>query len=118
MLRSQARREFKSRLPHVAMVDIFRAKLWIHLDFVFHREGNLSVDRVALISWRHRYDKSLEQFHAALTGLAAKCQLAQLEDELVRDIYIANIRVTKTVLQEAASNQIKYQGKCRHTKEA
>ena len=29
---------------------------------------------------------------AVLTGLAAKCQFVQLEDDLVRDIFIANIR--------------------------
>ncbi len=67
-------------------------ELWLHLDIVFHRERNISVDRVALISRRQRDDESLEQFHAVLTGLAAKCQLAQLEDELVRDVFIANMR--------------------------
>ncbi len=92
MLGSEARRHFQFRLPHVRIVDTSLAELWMNLDNVFHRERNISVDRVALISRRQREGESLEQFHAVLTGLAAKCQLAQLEDELVRDIFIANIR--------------------------
>ena len=92
MLGSEARRQFQARVPHVRIVNTSLSDLWLHLDIVFHRERNISVDRVALISRRQRDDESLEQFHAVLTGLAAKCQLAHLEDELVRDVFIANMR--------------------------
>ncbi len=54
MLGSEARRQFQSRLPHVRIVDTSLAELWLHLDIVFHRERNISVDRVALISRRQR----------------------------------------------------------------
>ncbi len=89
---TEARRQFQARLPHVRIVDTNLRDLWWQLDAVFHRERNISVDGVALISRRQRPEKTLEQLHAVLTGLAARCQLAQLEDELVRDIFIANMR--------------------------
>ena len=34
-------------------------------------------------------------FHGILTGLAAKCQLAQLERELVRDVFNSNLNVNE-----------------------
>ncbi len=92
MLGSEARRQFQARLPHVKIVNTSLSDLWIHFDIVFHRERNISVDRVPLISRRQRDDETLEQFYAVLTGLAAKCQLAHLEEELVRDVFIANMR--------------------------
>ncbi len=76
MLGTETRRQFQARLPHVRIVDTSLRDLWIHLDAVFHSERLISVDRLALISRRQRSDETLEQFHAFLTGLAAKCQLA------------------------------------------
>ena len=49
------------------------------------------MDRCTFLSRKQLENESLEHFHAALTALAAKCQLRELEIELVRDLFITNM---------------------------
>ena len=49
--------------------------------------------RVTFFTRRRQDNESLEQFYGLLTGLASKSQLAQLERELVRDVFISNLNV-------------------------
>ncbi len=57
---------------------------------MFFIKRNITVDIVIFLSRRQREAETLEQFHAALTALAAKCHFRDLETELVRDLFITN----------------------------
>ncbi len=91
MLGLEGRRQLVQRFPHVQLSDLKFHELWDYLDQAFLVERNITVDRVKFLSHRQRAPKTLEQFHAALTGLAPKCRLGTLENELIRDVFISNI---------------------------
>ena len=46
-----------------------------------------------LFSRKHEEGETLEQYHAALTGLAAECEVGILEAQLVRDLFVTNVNV-------------------------
>ncbi len=91
MLGLEGRRQLIQRFPHVQLSELHFHELWDYLDQDFLVERNITVERVKILSRRKRPPETLEQCHAALTGLAAKCRLGNLEDELIRDVFISNI---------------------------
>ena len=53
---------------------------------------NLTYDRFKIFGRRQKENESLEKFHEILSKLAKNCKLGELESELVRDIFITNMR--------------------------
>ena len=51
---------------------------------------NITVERVTLFS-RVQDKESIEQFHSALTGLAAECEFGALEAQIVRDLFVTRV---------------------------
>ncbi len=90
MLGHEGQKRFKQRLPHVRVTDLQFGELWRHLDDVFLIARNITVERVNLFS-RHRPKESIEQFHSALTGLAAECDFGALEQQFVRDLFVTRV---------------------------
>ena len=57
----------------------------------FIRPRNVTFDRYLLLTRKQHQGETMEQFHSALRSLAEHCQPADLEDELLRDIFTANM---------------------------
>ncbi len=91
MLGLEGRRQLVQRFPHVQLSELQFHELWDYLDQAFLVERNITVEQVKFLSRRQRPPETLEQYHAALTGLAAECRLGNLEDEIIRDVFISNI---------------------------
>ena len=91
MLDQEGQKRFKLRLPHVRVTDIRFGELWRHLDDVFQIARNLTLERVTLFSRMHAEKESIEQFHPALTGLAAECEFGVLEQQIVRDLFATGV---------------------------
>ncbi len=88
MLGHEGQKRLKQRLPHVRITDLHFGDLWRHLDDVFFIARNSTVERVTLFSRMHESTESIEQFHSALTGLAAECDFGTLEQQIVRDSFV------------------------------
>ncbi len=91
MLGHEGQKRFKQRLPHVQITDLHFGDLWRHLDDVFLIARNITVERVTLFSRMHESKESIEQFHSALTGLAAECEFGALEQQIVRDLFVTRV---------------------------
>ena len=61
-------------------------KLKSQLNLALGREGQKFFGR------RQKDNESLKKFHETLSELAKNCKLGELESELVRDIFITNMR--------------------------
>ncbi len=92
MLGEEGPRRFHAQLPYVKIADGTLDDKKAQIETVFTFERNTIVERVEFFSRRQQEHETLTQFHAILTGLAAKCNWGVLEDELIRDIFITNIR--------------------------
>ena len=62
------------------------------LEQAFKEEKNTIYERMLLFCRSQKNNESLESFHAALTEQASKCELGNLEEELVRDLFIAKMK--------------------------
>ena len=61
------------------------------LEQTFIHPTNVAFDRYLLLTRKQHRGERMEQFQSALRSLAEHCQLADLEDELLRDIFTANM---------------------------
>ena len=66
-------------------------ELWDELEQTFIRPRNVTFDRYLLLTRKQYRGETMKQFHSALRSLAEHCQLVDLEDELLRDIFTANM---------------------------
>ena len=79
------------KFPHTNVEKKTTQEKWEELELTFIRPRNVTFDRYLLLTRRQQRGETMEQFHSALTSLAEHCQLAHLEDELLRDIFTANM---------------------------
>ncbi len=93
MMGPGGQRSLKNKLSHVNIEEdsVDFGDLWHYLDVAFYKKRNIIVARVALFFRRQEDGESLEQFHGVLQALAAKCKLRDMEEELVRDLFITNM---------------------------
>ena len=91
MLGAKGQRWYEQKLPHADITELTFDELWGQLDHVFYIKRNATVARVTFFSRKQTEGETLERFDATLTAQAAKCQLHDLEQELVRDLFITNI---------------------------
>ena len=66
-------------------------ELWDELEQTFIRPRNVTFDGNLLLTRKQHRGETMEQFHSALRSLAEHCQLVDLEDELIRDIFTTNM---------------------------
>ena len=95
MLGAEGHSRFQQRNPRASLRELKFAEFSDMVKDLFLKCRNVIVDRVKFFTRRQKPNESLELFHGVLSGLAAKCQLAQLEKELVRDVFISNIHVVE-----------------------
>ena len=58
------------------------------LEAEFKKERNETYETFQLLSRKHQFNESLEQFHSVLRGLASKCNFGTLRDRILRDVFI------------------------------
>ena len=73
-------------------MDINFAEFWELLKSTFTITTNLTYERSKFFGRRQKEHESLEKFHEILSEIAKNCKLGELESELVRDIFITNMR--------------------------
>ena len=79
------------KYPHTNVENITTLQLWEELELTFIRPRNVTFDRYLLLTRRQQKGETMEQFHSALRSRAESCQLGSLEDDLLRDIFTANM---------------------------
>ena len=83
---------FSHKNPGKRILDINFAEFWELLKTTFMVTTNLTYERFKFFGRRQKKNESLEKFHEILSELAKNCKLGELESELVRDIFITNMR--------------------------
>ena len=91
-LRIEGRKVHARKFHHTNVESKSTMELWDDLDQTFIRPRNVTFDRYLLLIRKQHRVATMEQFHSALRSLAEHCQLADLEDELLRDIFTANMK--------------------------
>ena len=83
---------FPHKNPGKRTLDINFAEFWELLKTTFTVTTNLTNERLKIFGRRQKENESLEKFHETLSELAKNCKLGELKSELVRDIFITNMR--------------------------
>ena len=94
----------EQKLPHADITALTFDELWGQPDSVFYIKINVTGAMLTFFSRKQAEGESLERFHATLTAPPAKFQLHDLEQELVRDLFITNfndLEVHRRFLQRA-----------------
>ena len=87
----EGRKMHGRKFPHTNVETKTTQEIWEELEITFIRPRNVTFDRYLLLTRRQQRGETIEQFHSALRSLAEHCQLGHLEDELLRDIFTANM---------------------------
>ena len=87
----EGRKMHGRKFPHTNVETKTTKRIWEELEITFIRPRNVTFDRYLLLTRRQQRGETMEQFHSALRSLAEHCQLGHLEDELLRDIFTANM---------------------------
>ena len=87
----EGRRMHTRKYPHTNVENITTQQLWEELELTFIRPRSVTFDRYLLLTRRQQKGETMEEFHSALRSLAQFCQLGALEDDLLRDIFTANV---------------------------
>ena len=87
----EGRKMHGRKFPHTNVETKTTREIWEELEITFIRPRNVTFDRYLLLTRRQQRGETMEQFHSALRSLAEHCQLGHLEDELLRDIFTANM---------------------------
>ena len=91
-LEKEGQKCFSHKNPGKRILDINFAEFWELLKTTFTVTTNLTYERFKFFGQRQKEHESLEKFHETLSELAKNCKLGELESELVRDIFITNMR--------------------------
>ena len=87
----EGRKMHGRRFPRTNVETKITQEIREELEITFIRPSNVTFDRCLLLTRRQQRGETMEQFHSALRSLAEHCQLGHLEDELLRDIFTANM---------------------------
>ena len=87
----EGRKMHSRKFPHTSVETKTTKEIWEELKLTFIRPRNVTFDRYLLLTRQQQREETIEQFHSALRSLAEHCQLGALEEELLRDIFTANM---------------------------
>ena len=87
----EGRKMHSRKFPHTDVEAKSTKEIWEELELTFIQPRTVTFDRYLLLTRRQQRGETMEQFHLALRSLAEHCQLGALEDELLRDIFTANM---------------------------
>ena len=83
---------FSIKNPGKRILDINFAEFWESLKTTFTVTTNLTYESFKFFGRRQKENESLEKSHETLFESSKNCKLGELESELVRDIFITNMR--------------------------
>ena len=87
----EGRKMHARKFPHTNVENKTTKDIWEEPELTFIRLRNVKFDRYLLLTRKQQRGETMEQSHSALRVLAEHCQLAHLEDELLRDKFTANM---------------------------
>ena len=91
-LGAEGTRTYHQRNPHTRIERCTTNELVHELAITFTRPRNTTFDRFQCFKAMQRSDESLETFYSRLRELGAHCKFEKLEEDLVKDIFISNMR--------------------------
>ena len=101
-LGTEATRTFHQRNPHTIIDRCSTNELVYELGLTFTRPRNLTFDRFQLITVQQLPNESLETFFSRLRELGSKAALGNVEEDLIKDFFIAKMNNT-TIQMELLS---------------
>ena len=101
-LGTEATRIFHQRNPHTIIDRCSTNELVYKLGLTFTRPRNLTFDRFQLITVQQLPNESLETFFSRLRELGSKAALGNVEEDLIKDFFIAKMNNT-TIQMELLS---------------
>ena len=90
-LGTEATRIFHQRNPHTMIDRCTKNEIVYELGLTFTRPQNLTFDRFQLITVQQNANENLETFFRRLRELGSKCALGNVEEELIKDFFIAKM---------------------------
>ena len=107
-LDAEGTRTYQQRNPHTRIERYTTNELVHELAMTFTRPRNTTFDRFQCFKAMQRSNESLETFYSRLRELGAHCKFEKLEEDLVKDIFISNMRssnIQMELLSEARTPQ-------------
>ena len=90
-----ARKLFKDKYPELSVWTLQTGDMLQRCENCFHIARNRTLDRHKFLSRKQQANESLQQFWHALNGLASKCELGEITQTLVHDVFILNMNNKK-----------------------
>ena len=90
-----ARKLFKDKYPELSVWTLQTREMLQRCENCFHIARNRTLDRHKFLSRKQQANESLQQFWHALNGLASKCELGEITQTLVHDVFILNMNNKK-----------------------
>ena len=90
-LGNEGQRRFRMKFPRVEIHKITFRDFVKNLNEIFDAEVNTTYERLLLFTRNMKQGETMEHFHAALSEQAAKCNLGTLEEELIKDLFVAKM---------------------------
>ena len=94
-LGKEGQRRFTQKHPKVKIHETKFKDFAKLLETLFDAEKNTTFERMSLFTREQKVGESMECFHAALSEQATKCELGTLEEDLIRDLFIARMKNEK-----------------------
>ena len=93
-LGTEATRIFHQRNPYTMIDNCSTNELVYELGLTFTRPRNLTFDRFQLITVQQNPNENLETFFSRLRELGSKAALGDVEEDLIKDLFIAKLNNT------------------------
>ena len=107
-LGTEAQRIYQQRFSHSDFERITVFELAHELSLSFTQPRNITYDRFLLFTCKQKPNEKLGSFHCRLKALGAKCRLGSVEEDLIKDIFIAfitNPDIQRELLMETRTAQ-------------
>ena len=98
-LGTEATRIFHHRNPHTMIDQCSTNELVYELGLTFSRPRNLTFDRFQLITVQQNPNENLETFFSRLRELGSKAALGNVEEDLIKDFFIAKMNNTEIQME-------------------
>ena len=90
-----ARKMFKDKHPHLSVRTLGVRHMIERCRNCFHVAPNRTLDRHKFLSRKQQNSESLQQIGHAFNGLASRCELGEITQMLVHDVFILNMNNKK-----------------------
>ena len=97
-----ARKLFKDKYPELSVWTLQTREMLQRCENCFYIARNRTLDRHKFLSRKQQANESLQQFWHMLNGLASKCELGEITQTLVHDVFI-NISALAGILLKSGN---------------